>query len=94
MRVSRLSPRLPLPEVLTSTRNRLPLYLFFVSFVSIGNDEFFWATHKPLGFLLFVLIFIRIVWMVATLSQRPKATNIAAKTRGGINPAFRIKYQF
>ncbi|MDR5897859.1 cytochrome b [Halomonas vilamensis] len=42
-------------------------------------DEFFWATHKPLGLLLFVLIFIRIAWTVATLSQRPKSINIAAE---------------
>jgi len=42
-------------------------------------EEFFWATHKPLGFLLFSLIFIRLIWALINASNRPKSLNIAAK---------------
>lgn len=42
-------------------------------------EQFLWATHKPLGFLLFVLVIIRIVWAVINRSNRPPSINIAAK---------------
>src|SRR5690606_39606061 len=41
---------------------------------SIG--EFFWSTHKPLGFLLFILVFIRFSWAVVNLSQDRKSTRL------------------
>jgi len=41
-------------------------------------EAFFWATHKPLGLLLFALIFIRMAWAIANLSRRPKSINSAA----------------
>ena len=34
-------------------------------------EALFWPTHKPLGFLLLVLVFIRLVWAIITLKQRP-----------------------
>ena len=34
-------------------------------------EEFFWGTHKPLGFLLFVLIILRALWALINLSRRP-----------------------
>lgn len=41
-------------------------------------EQFFWFTHKPLGFLLFVVIFIRIAWALTNLSRRPQSINMAA----------------
>lgn len=46
-------------------------------------EEFFWATHKPLGFLLLILIFIRSLWALANLSRRPPSVNRMA-TRGHV----------
>ncbi|WP_428399639.1 cytochrome b [Marinobacter salarius] len=42
-------------------------------------EEFFWATHKPLGLLLFVLIFVRVLWALMNVSRRPQSVNAAAK---------------
>ena len=44
-------------------------------------EAFFWSTHKPLGFLLFLLIIVRIVWALANRSQRPPS--ISPGTRLG-----------
>ena len=41
-------------------------------------EAFFWATHKPLGFLLFALIFIRILWALINVSHRPASISFAA----------------
>ena len=42
-------------------------------------DEFLWATHKPLGFLLMVLIVLRVIWALMNLSRRPASINLLAK---------------
>ncbi|GGD68139.1 cytochrome b [Lacimicrobium alkaliphilum] len=42
-------------------------------------DEFLWATHKPLGFLLMVLIALRIIWALISLSRRPASISVLAK---------------
>lgn len=41
-------------------------------------EAFFWASHKPLGLLLFALMFIRITWAVRNLSRRPQSVSSAA----------------
>lgn len=42
-------------------------------------EAFFWPFHKPLGFLLFVLIVIRLVWALINRTQRPPSISVAAK---------------
>lgn len=42
-------------------------------------DEFLWATHKPLGFLLMVLIVFRLLWALISLSRRPASVSVLAK---------------
>jgi cytochrome b561 len=42
-------------------------------------EAFLFSTHKPLGFLLFLLIIVRIVWALANLSSRPPSINAAAR---------------
>lgn len=41
-------------------------------------EQFLWSTHKPLGVILFVLMFIRLVWAAINLSKRPPSINLAA----------------
>lgn len=41
-------------------------------------EAFFWPTHKPLGFLLLVLVFIRLIWAVINLAKRPPSLTKAA----------------
>ncbi|MHC9511988.1 cytochrome b [Kangiella sp. M94] len=50
---------------------------FFFDDTSI--EAFFWPTHKPLGFLLFMLIIIRIVWALVNVSSRPPSINWFAR---------------
>jgi len=38
-------------------------------------EAFFWPTHKPLGFALFVLIILRAVWALVHLRERPPSVN-------------------
>lgn len=42
-------------------------------------EAFLWPTHKPLGLLLFILIFIRLVWALTSRFNRPPSISIAAK---------------
>lgn len=42
-------------------------------------DAFLWATHKPLGFLLMLLILLRGLWALIGLSRRPVSINLLAK---------------
>jgi len=42
-------------------------------------EAFFWPTHKPMGFLLFVLIIIRIIWALMNVSRRPPSINWFAR---------------
>ncbi|MGD8175827.1 cytochrome b [Marinimicrobium sp. ARAG 43.8] len=42
-------------------------------------EAFFWATHKPLGALLLVLIALRIVWALLNLSRRPPSVSLGAR---------------
>ncbi|WP_111642253.1 cytochrome b [Marinimicrobium alkaliphilum] len=42
-------------------------------------DDFMWATHRPLGAMLLVLVGIRIVWALINLRHRPPAVNPFAK---------------
>lgn len=44
---------------------------------SIG--QFMWSTHKPLGLLLFILIFARILWALINLARRPPSISAAAR---------------
>lgn len=53
-------------------------------------EEFFWSTHKPLGFLLFALIFIRLIWALINASRRPASINVAAKAGHAALYAFLI----
>ncbi len=41
-------------------------------------DEFFWGTHKSVGFLLMMLIIVRVVWALINHKRRPPAVNAAA----------------
>jgi cytochrome b561 len=41
-------------------------------------EAFFWPTHKPLGFVLFGLIVVRIVWAVINAARRPPSISLAA----------------
>lgn len=41
-------------------------------------EAFFWSTHEPLGFLLFFLAFVRVIWALANTSRRPPSMSIAA----------------
>lgn len=43
-------------------------------------EEFFWASHKPLGLLLFVMVVIRALWAMMNVARRPPSINLAAKT--------------
>lgn len=38
-------------------------------------EAFFWPTHKPLGFALFVLIMLRAIWALVHLRERPPSVN-------------------
>ncbi len=38
-------------------------------------EAFFWPTHKPLGFALFVLIVLRAAWALRHLRVRPPSVN-------------------
>jgi cytochrome b561 len=42
-------------------------------------DKFLWATHKPLGALLLLLVAVRIIWTLINLSRRPASINFLAK---------------
>ncbi len=48
-------------------------------FEDTAIEAFFWPTHKPLGFLLFMLIIIRIVWALVNVSSRPPSINWFAR---------------
>ncbi|UJJ33257.1 cytochrome b [Halopseudomonas maritima] len=41
-------------------------------------EAFFWSTHKPLGFLLFALIWLRLVWALANRQRRPASVGLPA----------------
>ena len=38
-------------------------------------DELMWATHKPLGFLLLIIIALRLVWALLNVPRRPAAVS-------------------
>lgn len=42
-------------------------------------DELLWATHKPLGLLLLVLVILRAAWALSNSGQRPESVSVAAK---------------
>lgn len=42
-------------------------------------EAFFWPTHKPMGFLLFILIILRIIWALINVSRRPPSINWFAR---------------
>lgn len=42
-------------------------------------EKFLWPTHKPVGFAIFVLMIIRVIWALLNLSNRPTAINVLAK---------------
>lgn len=42
-------------------------------------DEFLWATHKPLGLLLLLLVVIRALWFFSNSGNRPGSLSTAAK---------------
>ncbi|BES70175.1 cytochrome b [Marinobacter nanhaiticus D15-8W] len=42
-------------------------------------EAFFWATHKPLGLLLLILVAIRGIWALANISRRPHSVSTPAK---------------
>jgi cytochrome b561 len=61
--------------------------LFAWQFTSVGArilakdsafDEFMWATHKPLGALLMLLILVRTIWAVLNFSRRPESVSALA----------------
>lgn len=47
-------------------------------FAETGFERFFWPTHKPVGFLLFLLIWLRILWALVNRSRRPASLSLAA----------------
>ena len=42
-------------------------------------DEFMWSTHKTSGFLLMVLILIRVLWALANTGRRPPPVSAPAR---------------
>lgn len=42
-------------------------------------DNFLWSTHRQVGFSLFVLIAIRLVWALSNVSKRPPSVSVLAK---------------
>lgn len=42
-------------------------------------EKFLWATHKPLGALLFLLAIIRGLWGLGNLSRRPASISVPAR---------------
>lgn len=42
-------------------------------------EELLWPTHKPIGFLLLVLIVIRICWVLMNRHHRPSSVSLSAK---------------
>lgn len=42
-------------------------------------DELLWGTHKSVGFLLMLLIVIRVLWALLNLRHRPPAISAAAR---------------
>lgn len=42
-------------------------------------EEWLWASHKPLGLLLLLLVLIRGLWALANLSNRPAPVNRLAR---------------
>lgn len=49
-----------------------------VFFEDNSLDSFLWATHKPVGFLLFILIVLRLLWALINRARRPASTSLAA----------------
>jgi len=50
-----------------------------VMFEDSAFDDFMWATHRPLGALLMLLILVRIGWALTNRSRRPPPVSAAAK---------------
>lgn len=50
-----------------------------VLFEDSALDEFLWATHKPMGFLLIALVLIRAVWSLSNAGHRPRSLSLSAK---------------
>ncbi|MBV34276.1 MAG: cytochrome B [Rickettsiales bacterium] len=50
---------------------------FFFEDTSI--EAFFWPTHKPVGFLILVLMVLRLVWALLNVKRRPESVNLLAK---------------
>lgn len=42
-------------------------------------EAFFWPTHKPVGFLLLVLVVLRIAWALANRGNRPPSVSAPAR---------------
>ncbi len=42
-------------------------------------EAFFWPSHKPLGFVLMILIVVRLLWALKNLGNRPPSINLPAK---------------
>lgn len=49
-----------------------------VFFEKSAADQFLWATHKPVGLLLFILIVMRVVWALKNRTRRPASVSLAA----------------
>lgn len=41
-------------------------------------EQFFWSTHKPLGFLLLILAGLRLLWALSNLARRPPSVSAMA----------------
>lgn len=50
-----------------------------VLFEDSALDEFMWATHKPLGALLLLLVVVRIAWALSHRARRPAPVSAPAK---------------
>lgn len=50
-----------------------------VLFADSPLDTFLWATHKPLGFLLLVLVAVRAAWSLSNAGHRPTSLSLIAK---------------
>lgn len=50
-----------------------------VALADSAVDDFLWSTHRQVGFLLFALIALRIVWALINLKNRPVAVSGLAK---------------
>lgn len=49
-------------------------------FEDSAAEQFLWSTHRPLGFLLLVVLILRVVWAISQRAHRPPSVHWPALT--------------